>query len=1118
MAVHRIGRGFGKRDFLEALSRAQAGDTLLLDEGQYSVPNGITVANLRIEGRGEPKKVVLHSNILLRGTLTLVNLTVQTVPYKNGINVAGSSSSLTTDRVIVHGDPGGKYPAVYCAEGTITMSNSEVYSGPFVDDNVAYSIALVHNAQLNANNSILGWVSVDASRAQLNNVRITHLYGQANAQIFASGVVEIDTNSYQKRALVLDGETACIFSAATAHSPTAEAFVRSSLLQITSLTTPEDSALTVYKENGARIDIPGENLRIIDPNVAPVTPPEPTTVEWVNPSTQTWDMIQRQLKVNDTLVLAEGEYVIPNQTFLNFNIVGQGAQGQTKLSAHFQIPEDTEVTIRDLVLTGHLDLNTIYMPTGQSLTMDNVVVEPFNDTKYPAIYNSAGTLTMTGCTVNCAPAEQIRYELVACDGARLHIHDCYIGTVEASNTCEVRLSNSSFATILAKNHTLVASDDQIRATGTYQATRDIILEDDSIGRFNTLTLSEQYTEVYVGNSVLSIDTLDKPAEVEFVVVSGEKAILNIPRELATIYEPTGTVQVQQGIEGGALETTDGDANSDDSPPENSESSDLGEAPQIEDDPLTQIDNLIGLRTVKEQIRQFTALAEFNEKRRQRGLKETGFTMHSMFLGNPGTGKTTVARLLGQALFKSGAISGDTFVEVGQEDLVSANIGETAIKTRKVLESALGGVLFIDEAYSLYQQTGGAFGQQAVDTILKFMEDHRRDIVVIFAGYTDKMQDFLSMNPGLVSRVSNRFDFEDYTAEEIADIGYRALIDDDYLIDEELYKRVVASKYRSSSERSNGRWVRNFNDQLVRVMMTRSVADPQADAQTITEDDVYRCIGGDTIAKRGAVDELLDELDALVGLEPVKAFVRDLVMQAEADQQLAQLGNLSDMPTYHMVFAGNPGTGKTTVAKIIAKLFFNLGILANSTVEEVDRSDLVGAYIGHTEENTTRAIKTALGGVLFVDEAYQLVTEGTANDFGKQAVETLITALENHRNEFVAIFAGYTADMERFLNANAGLRSRIPHYIEFPDYTAEEVGQIVANRLQARWTVDTQKVAAIAAARYAQLPSSERSNGRWARNFAETIEREHKKWIVLNDVDVDDLRKINDEVLDGLVSG
>ncbi|AZZ42954.1 hypothetical protein C0Z11_12320 [Acidipropionibacterium jensenii] len=218
----------------------------------------------------------------------------------------------------------------------------------------------------------------------------------------------------------------------------------------------------------------------------------------------------------------------------------------------------------------------------------------------------------------------------------------------------------------------------------------------------------------------------------------------------------------------------------------------------------------------------------------------------------------------------------------------------------------------------------------------------------------------------------------------------------------------------------------------------------------------------------------------------------------------------------MVFEGSPGTGKTTVAEIVARLFHALGILENGNVKTVERRDLVGAYVGHTEQQTGRAIDEAMGGVLFVDEAYQLTVEGFERDFGKQAVETLLTALENQRSSFVAIFAGYTEQMEHFLDQNPGLRSRIPHTIVFPDYTPDEVGQIVVRRLSGDWDVNEELLHDVAAQRYAALGERDRSNGRWARNFAEQVELAHKRWIVEHPGgEAAELTRIRDEVVEGL---
>jgi hypothetical protein len=223
-----------------------------------------------------------------------------------------------------------------------------------------------------------------------------------------------------------------------------------------------------------------------------------------------------------------------------------------------------------------------------------------------------------------------------------------------------------------------------------------------------------------------------------------------------------------------------------------------------EDPLAEIHALTGLATVKKQVDRFVKLAVINREREQLGLKTAGVTLHSLFLGNPGTGKTTVARLLGRALHRAGVVASDRFVEVGRGDLVASVIGGTAKQTLQVLEGARGGVLFIDEAYALAQEGNTEFAQEAIDTILAYMENHRDDLVIIFAGYTDRMQQFLAMNPGLASRIPNRFDFEDYSADEISAIGTSALAASDYrLEDEELYRRIVGRSYAQSADRSNG---------------------------------------------------------------------------------------------------------------------------------------------------------------------------------------------------------------------------------------------------------------------------------------------------------------------------
>ncbi len=261
--------------------------------------------------------------------------------------------------------------------------------------------------------------------------------------------------------------------------------------------------------------------------------------------------------------------------------------------------------------------------------------------------------------------------------------------------------------------------------------------------------------------------------------------------------------------------------------------------------LENLNSLTGLSKVKEDLYSLIKLLKVHKMREERGLPQTFVSLHMVFSGNPGTGKTTVARLLGKIYRKLGVLSKGHLVEVDRSGLVSGYVGQTAMKTKKVIDSALGGLLFIDEAYALTANTGSNdFGMEAVNTLLKAMEDNRSDLVVIVAGYTDLMEEFLDSNPGLRSRFNKQIHFDDYTPEELTEIfcgicgkAFFELTDDAHDCVAKFFENRVAQKLPGFA---NGRDARNFfektlTNQANRLATLVSVTDK--DLVTITKEDV-----------------------------------------------------------------------------------------------------------------------------------------------------------------------------------------------------------------------------------------------------------------------------------------
>lgn len=532
-----------------------------------------------------------------------------------------------------------------------------------------------------------------------------------------------------------------------------------------------------------------------------------------------------------------------------------------------------------------------------------------------------------------------------------------------------------------------------------------------------------------------------------------------------------------------------------------------------EDAEAELAEMVGMESVKDQLKRMKNRISFY------GSSNAGGGQHIAFLGSAGTGKTVTARIVTRILYDFGYIKENKCVEIDGDYLKSPYVGQTGERTAAIVQYAMGGVLFIDEAYLLYDKNSATAGE-AVGVLLKAMEDNRKDFVVIFAGYPDQMNRLLNMNEGFASRIKYRIYFDDYTVDELWQI-FMLFVDKytqgrAYVVDanaEKLVRQQFAIE-KSLPHFGNARTARNAVDAIMDYHADNCMsgvntkeqethiteADVKlwlADRAAETANDTRNFVGASDMDESIITTAELKQHDRNGAPDPEKA-LKGFIGLAKVKEELEHIKAQKEFygegqPVGNMFFVGPPGTGKTSIVPVVTGYLYQMGCIRDNRYVSVTGDFLRGIYVGQTGRRVQAVVQYSIGGVLFIDEVAALCNPEADDSFGNEAFTVLQQAMSEHEDDLTVVFAGTNEEIDYVCRANPGLEGLVRQTLHFTQFTARELCMIFKKYAAAsRFTVDEAVWAPLQKYFLRRMQATDFGNAREAQKLFEDSRKYHIK--------------------------